>query len=56
MAVEQMQKTENIGHPKQGEKFHCKICGMAIQVTADCRCKDEDGAHFRCCNQEMQRT
>jgi hypothetical protein len=46
--------TEEKGtHPKHGEKFHCRKCGMAIEVTADCRCKDEDGAHFRCCNQEM---
>ena len=47
------EQEKGIGHPKTGERYRCSKCGMAIEVTADCRCKEKDGAHFRCCNQEM---
>jgi hypothetical protein len=39
--------------PKKGEKFRCQQCGMAIEVTNACSCKDGSGVHFQCCNQEM---
>ena len=40
--------------PQKGDKFRCAACGMQIQVTAACRCADDD-AHFRCCGQEMKK-
>jgi hypothetical protein len=41
--------------PKIGERFHCQVCGMEVQVTADCNCKDPAHVRFQCCDQEMQR-
>lgn len=41
--------------PKLGQRFRCQVCGMEVQVTADCKCKDLDHVHFQCCDQEMQR-
>ena len=41
--------------PKKGEKFRCQQCGMAIEVTNSCNCKDGSGVHFECCHQEMAR-
>jgi hypothetical protein len=38
--------------PKKGDRYRCKNCGMAIEVTADCTCK-EGHAHFHCCGQMM---
>ena len=26
--------------PKKGDKFRCGTCGMELQITADCCCKD----------------
>ena len=42
-----------IAPPKKGDKFECSQCGMAIQVTADCKCKEDEHVHFHCCGQEM---
>jgi len=39
--------------PKQGDQFRCEQCGMAIEVTAGCNCKDPDHVHFKCCGQDM---
>ena len=39
--------------PKKGERFRCDKCGMEIQVTADCPCKDGDHVQFRCCDRHM---
>jgi hypothetical protein len=42
--------------PKKGEQYQCSVCGMAIQVTADCQCNDkkqENHAHFHCCGEKM---
>jgi hypothetical protein len=50
-----VQQAEKVARPKLGENFRCPQCGMAIQVTADCRCPEEDNVHFRCCNQEMEK-
>jgi hypothetical protein len=38
--------------PKKGDRFRCAVCGMEIEVTADCHCK-QDHAHFHCCGQLM---
>ncbi|HLJ94070.1 MAG TPA: hypothetical protein VKU02_12860 [Gemmataceae bacterium] len=49
------QKTMAHGtRPRKGENYRCESCGMQLQVTADCKC-DEDDAHFRCCGQEMKK-
>ena len=39
--------------PKKGDKFHCSHCGMQIEVTVDCKCKEGEHVHFHCCGQEM---
>ncbi len=49
-------KEAGVGTPKAGECFRCQTCGMEVEVTADCRCKDADHVHFQCCGKEMQRT
>ena len=41
--------------PKKGDKFHCDKCGMALQITADCKCQGDDHAHFHCCGEEMKK-
>jgi hypothetical protein len=40
--------------PKIGQRFRCRVCGMEVQVTAECKC-NPDQVHFECCDQEMQR-
>jgi hypothetical protein len=44
-----------VGSPKKGERFRCRKCGMEVQITADCACKDQGKVHFHCCDQELQR-
>jgi hypothetical protein len=46
---------EGVGNPKKGEQYRCAKCGMAIQVTTDCRCNQPGMVHFHCCGQDMQR-
>jgi hypothetical protein len=46
---------EGVGSPKKGERFRCQTCGMEVQVTADCNCKEPGMVHFHCCNQELQK-
>jgi hypothetical protein len=49
--------TRNIASkgPKVGDRFRCRVCGMAIEVTADCRCQEPDQVHFECCGRELQK-
>jgi hypothetical protein len=42
-------------NPKKGEKFRCDICGMELQVTTDCRCKDPDMVHLECCGRQLSK-
>jgi hypothetical protein len=44
-----------VGSPRKGEKFRCTGCGMELQITADCHCKDPGHVHFHCCGMEMTR-
>jgi hypothetical protein len=44
-----------VGNPKMGERFRCETCGMEIEVTADCGCKDPNMVHFHCCGKELQK-
>lgn len=44
-----------VGKPKSGEKYRCSKCGMALQVTADCRCEEPSEVHFHCCGQELEK-
>lgn len=39
--------------PKKGEKFRCEACGMALEITEECRCKTGEHVHFHCCGKEM---
>jgi hypothetical protein len=42
-------------NPKKGEKFRCNTCGMELEITSDCRCKDPDMVHFECCGRQLAR-
>lgn len=42
--------------PKKGDHFRCKSCGMELEVTTACGCKEPGHVHFHCCGQEMQKT
>lgn len=42
-----------IAPPKRGDRFRCSICGMALEVTADCHCSGDKHVHFQCCDREM---
>jgi hypothetical protein len=48
-----VQRDKGLTPPKQGDTFRCKGCGMELQVTRDCRCKERDQVHFHCCGTEM---
>jgi hypothetical protein len=39
--------------PKKGDKFRCSQCGMQIEVTAPCHCKEGEHVQFYCCGQEL---
>lgn len=54
-AVPTKERDSGIGNPKKGERFRCRVCGMEVQVTADCRCEDPAMVHFQCCGQELHR-
>ena len=41
--------------PKKGDRYRCQKCGMEVQVTADCNCKDPSHVHFHCCGQELRK-
>ena len=49
-------KSSSKSSPKRGDRFRCSQCGMEIQVTSECNCKDPNHVHFNCCNQEMAKT
>jgi hypothetical protein len=42
-------------HPKTGDKYHCKTCGMSISVTADCHCADANHVRLECCGRPMSK-
>jgi hypothetical protein len=44
-----------VGHPRKGERFRCRNCGMELQITADCHCDDHNKVHFHCCGEELER-
>jgi hypothetical protein len=44
---------KGVGHPRKGDRFRCASCGMEIQLTRDCACKDPNSVHFHCCGQEL---
>ena len=41
--------------PRKGEQFRCRVCGMEIEVTADCHCQNGEHVHFECCGQELMK-
>jgi hypothetical protein len=49
-----LENDTGISPPKAGDRFRCAGCGMEIQVTSDCNCKDGEHVHFHCCGQEME--
>lgn len=53
-ATGQAQGQERHHVPKMGERFRCQQCGMEIQVTNGCKCRDAEHVHFQCCGQEMR--
>jgi len=40
--------------PRKGDKYRCRKCGMAMEITVDCKCRGDDHAHFECCGEEME--
>ena len=42
--------------PEIGDRYGCRICGMEIEIIADCACKDPQDFQFECCGQKMKRT
>ena len=45
----------HIPSPKLGDKYRCSKCGMAMEITAECKCQDDDHVRFECCGQEMSK-
>jgi hypothetical protein len=41
--------------PKKGDHFRCQKCGMEMEITTACTCKDPAHVQFRCCGQEMSK-
>jgi len=41
--------------PMTGDTFTCNLCGMAVELTADCKCKmgPDCTPVFECCMQPM---
>jgi len=48
-----MHDDPGLAPPKQGDKFRCEACGMEIEVTVACSCKEDEHVHFHCCGKEM---
>jgi hypothetical protein len=42
--------------PRRGDTFRCTECGMEVQVTSDCHCKEGEHVHFHCCGKELANT
>jgi hypothetical protein len=58
--TEQMSKASRTAEnapatPQVGDHFRCRKCGMALEITTGCGCKDADHVHFLCCGQEMEK-
>lgn len=53
--MSQASATAPMAPPKKGERYRCSLCGMEIQVTADCHCKNGEHVHFECCGQPLTR-
>ena len=47
-------KTMNTPH--KGDQYHCERCGMALTVTADCKCNEPDHVHLERCGHAMARS
>lgn len=47
--------TNEADRPKEGDTYECRICGMDILVTSDCKCEKEDGPFFACCGEQMEK-
>ncbi len=41
--------------PTEGDHFRCQKCGMEMEITAACNCKDPDHVHFQCCGRDMEK-
>ena len=44
-----------IDPPRKGDVFRCSSCGMQLQLTTDCGCKERGHVHFHCCGKEMDK-
>lgn len=40
--------------PKKGEIYTCSMCGMALQITADCKCDEAGEVELKCCSMLMK--
>jgi hypothetical protein len=48
------QSDQGLAPPKKGDRFRCETCGMELEITVECQCKDER-VHFHCCGEEMKK-
>ena len=57
MAKKMSEASADVGidPPKKGDVFRCSSCGMEIQLTTDCGCKDAGHVHFHCCGKELDK-
>jgi len=57
MAAKISESSEDVGidPPHKGDKFRCSSCGMELQLTTDCGCKDKGHVHFHCCGKELDK-
>ncbi len=42
--------------PKAGDTYECGTCGMALQITSDCKCADAACVSLCCCGAPMAKT
>ncbi len=53
-ASDQVQSRES-EIPKIGDVYRCEVCGMEMEVAADCNCTDPEMVRLECCGQELVR-
>lgn len=49
------QQTSGASMPKKGDAYRCQKCGMELQVTKECGCKDPNRVRLECCGQAMNK-
>jgi hypothetical protein len=55
MSRSSQERDTGLENPKKGEHYRCEKCGMEVEVTTECQCRQPDMVHFHCCGQELQK-